>query len=65
MEIKARDQWISMAAFGADPDALNEDEIRAALHTLRIAAAYQQVLQPLAAQMLDSYAAAEAALRKH
>jgi hypothetical protein len=64
LEVKARDQTIGLAAYGSQPDALDDDEIRAALHTLRIAAAYQLTLQPLAQQMLQTYAAAENALKE-
>ena len=63
-EVKARDQWIGIAAFGA-LDSLDDDEIRSALHALRIAYAYQASIGPLAAKLVDAYGAAQKALGRN
>jgi hypothetical protein len=61
-EVKARDQWIGIAAFG-DVQNLDDTEVRLALRELRVAYAYQHSIGPLAAELVAAYAEAQKALK--
>jgi hypothetical protein len=64
LTLRAEDQWLGVAAYGGDPDSLNDADIRAGLATLRIAAAYTQSLLGLEQKVIDQDKATLAELAK-
>jgi hypothetical protein len=60
---KARDQWVSMAAYGDIAD-LSDDDVRHGLKDVMVAYAYARSIADLEARLMESYAAAARALEK-
>jgi hypothetical protein len=63
LTIRAEEQWLGMAAYGGNPEALTDTDVRAGLATLRIAGAYTGSLLHLEQKVLaqDKSALAELA----
>jgi hypothetical protein len=64
LDTRAREQWISIAAFNIVADARSAAEVRQALQQLRIATAYQYALDTLEGKLTTEYQAAQQEIGK-
>jgi hypothetical protein len=64
LTIRAEEQWLGMAAYSGDPDAMTDAELRTGLATLRVAAVYTGSLLALEQKIVAQDKAALAELAK-